>query len=68
MASTIATVLMFFMLFTIGTGYFIFVNGLNSILLVAAFVLFAGAILAFLLIREKDFVASGPATAGPAAH
>src|SRR5438309_2803128 len=30
LASTVATVLMFFMLFTIGTGYFIFVNGLNS--------------------------------------
>ena len=41
-----------------------FIAGLNSILFVAAFVLFAGAILAFLLIREKDFVASGPAAAG----
>jgi EmrB/QacA subfamily drug resistance transporter len=41
-----------------------FISGMNSILLVAAFVLFAGAILAFLLIREKDFVASGPAAAG----
>ena len=41
-----------------------FIAGLNSILLVAAFVLFAGAILAFFLIREKDFVASGPAVAG----
>ncbi len=41
-----------------------FLSGLNSILLVAAFVLFAGAILAFLLVREKDFVASGPAAAG----
>ncbi len=38
-----------------------FISGLNEILLVAAFVLFAGAILAFFLIREKDFVASGPA-------
>jgi EmrB/QacA subfamily drug resistance transporter len=41
-----------------------FIYGLNGILLVAAFVLFAGAILAFLLVREKDFVASGPAVAG----
>ncbi len=41
-----------------------FIYGLNSILFVAAFVLFAGAILAFLLVREKDFVASGPAAAG----
>ncbi|MGH3008717.1 MAG: MFS transporter [Gaiellaceae bacterium] len=38
-----------------------FIYGMNSILFVAAFVLFAGAILAFLLVREKDFVASGPA-------
>jgi EmrB/QacA subfamily drug resistance transporter len=41
-----------------------FIYGLNGILLIAAFVLFVGAILAFLLIREKDFVASGPAVAG----
>ncbi|HEY2355492.1 MAG TPA: MFS transporter [Gaiellaceae bacterium] len=41
-----------------------FIHGMNSILLVAAFVLFAGAVLAFLLVREKDFVASGPAVAG----
>jgi hypothetical protein len=41
-----------------------FIAGLNSILLVAAIVLFAGAVLAFLLVREKDFVASGPAAAG----
>jgi len=38
-----------------------FISGLNSILLVAAFVLFAGAILAFVLVRQQDFVASGPA-------
>jgi EmrB/QacA subfamily drug resistance transporter len=36
-----------------------FISGMNAILLVAAFVLFAGAILAFLLVRQKDFVASG---------
>ena len=41
-----------------------FIGGLNEILFVAAFVLFAGAILAFLLIRRRDFVASGPAAAG----
>jgi EmrB/QacA subfamily drug resistance transporter len=38
-----------------------FIHGLNSILLVAAFVLFAGAILAFLLVRQRDFVANRPA-------
>ncbi|HUJ54989.1 MAG TPA: MFS transporter [Gaiellaceae bacterium] len=41
-----------------------FISGLNEILFVAAIVLFAGAILAFLLVRRKDFVASGPAAAG----
>jgi hypothetical protein len=41
-----------------------FIAGLNSILLVAAIVLFVGAVLAVLLVREKDFVASGPAVAG----
>ena len=40
-----------------------FISGLNRILLVAAFVLFAGAVLAFLLVRRQDFVASGPAVA-----
>lgn len=49
---------------SVGNAASAFVGGLNSILLVAAFVLFAGAILAFLLVREKDFVASGPAVAG----
>jgi EmrB/QacA subfamily drug resistance transporter len=38
-----------------------FISGLNGILFVATFVLFAGAVLAFVLVREKDFVASGPA-------
>jgi EmrB/QacA subfamily drug resistance transporter len=42
-------------------GAMAFIQGMNSILFVAAFVLFAGAILVFFLIREKDFVASGPA-------
>ena len=37
-----------------------FVNGMNEILLVAAIVLFAAAVLAFLLVRREDFVASGP--------
>ena len=41
-----------------------FIAGLNEILIVAAFVLFAGAILALVLVRRKDFVASGPAAAG----
>jgi EmrB/QacA subfamily drug resistance transporter len=41
-----------------------FIAGLNEILLVAAYVLFAGAICAFALIRRQDFVASGPAAAG----
>lgn len=41
-----------------------FINGMNSILLVAAIVLFVGAVLAFALVREKDFVASGPAPVG----
>jgi EmrB/QacA subfamily drug resistance transporter len=41
-----------------------FINGLNSILFVSSFVLFAGAILAFVLVRRQDFVASGPAAGG----
>jgi hypothetical protein len=40
-----------------------FISGLNEILLVASFVLFTGAVLAFLLVRRQDFVASGPAVA-----
>jgi predicted MFS family arabinose efflux permease len=44
-----------------------FIHGLNGILFVAAFVLFAGAILAFLLVRRQDFVASGPEAAAAAA-
>jgi EmrB/QacA subfamily drug resistance transporter len=35
-----------------------FISGLNAIFLVAAIALFVGAILAFLLVRQKDFVAS----------
>jgi EmrB/QacA subfamily drug resistance transporter len=35
-----------------------FIHGLNSILFVAAFVLFTGAVLAFVLVRRRDFVAS----------
>ncbi|HEY3578322.1 MAG TPA: MFS transporter [Gaiellaceae bacterium] len=38
-----------------------FITGLNTIFVVAAFGLFAAAILAFLLVRQRDFVASGPA-------
>jgi predicted MFS family arabinose efflux permease len=37
-----------------------FVDGLNRILLVGTFVALAGAIGAFLLVRGKDFVLSGP--------
>jgi EmrB/QacA subfamily drug resistance transporter len=37
-----------------------FIDGLNAILLVAAFVAFAGAVLGFALVRGKDLVASGP--------
>jgi len=38
-----------------------FISGLNTIFVVAAFGLFAAAILAFVLVRQRDFVASGPA-------
>jgi EmrB/QacA subfamily drug resistance transporter len=41
-----------------------FIHGLNEILLVATFVALAGSVLAFLLVRQRDFVASGPAAAG----
>jgi len=37
-----------------------FINGLNEILLVGAFVAFAGAVLGFALVRRGDLVASGP--------
>jgi EmrB/QacA subfamily drug resistance transporter len=40
-----------------------FISGLNGILFVASFVLFAGAVLAFVLVRRQDFVASAPAAA-----
>ncbi|HLQ04049.1 MAG TPA: MFS transporter [Verrucomicrobiae bacterium] len=40
-----------------------FVSGLHTILLVGAFVAFAGAVLALLLVRQQDFVASRPAPA-----
>ena len=40
-----------------------FISGLNRILVVSAIVLFVGAILAFLLVRQQDFVASGPEAA-----
>ena len=35
----------------------------EPILVVSAIVVFVGAILAFLLVRQKDFVASGPEAA-----
>ncbi len=37
-----------------------FISGPNEILLVAAFVAFAGAVLGFALVRRRDFVARGP--------
>lgn len=40
-----------------------FISGLNDIFFIAAFALFAAAILALLLVRRQDFVASGPAVA-----
>jgi EmrB/QacA subfamily drug resistance transporter len=40
-----------------------FVSGLNEILLVAAVVVFAGAVCAFALVRRRDFVASGAVAA-----
>jgi MFS family permease len=43
-----------------------FISGLNEILFVAAFLLFAGAILAFVLVRRQDFVASAPQAAAEA--
>jgi EmrB/QacA subfamily drug resistance transporter len=48
---------------TAQTAHAAFISGLNEILLVAAFILFAGAVLALALVRQQDFVASGPAVA-----
>jgi MFS family permease len=44
-----------------------FVDGLNDILLYAAIIAFAGAILAAVLTRQRDFVAHGVPAAEPAA-
>jgi hypothetical protein len=41
-----------------------FVAGLDRILLIGALVAFAGAVLALLLVRARDLVASGPEAAG----
>jgi EmrB/QacA subfamily drug resistance transporter len=41
-----------------------FANGINAIVLVASILLFVAAVLVFFLVREKDFVASGPAAVG----
>jgi len=41
-----------------------FISGLNEILLIGAIIAFAGAVLALILIRSRDLVASGPAVAG----
>jgi EmrB/QacA subfamily drug resistance transporter len=40
-----------------------FISGLNEILIVASLVLFGGAVLAFALVRQRDFVASSRAVA-----
>src|SRR5205823_151114 len=45
-----------------------FISGLNEILLVASFVLFAGAVLAFLLVRRQDCVAAPAGAIGSAAE
>jgi hypothetical protein len=43
------------------------IDGLNAILLVAAFVAFAGALLGLALVRDRDFVRMQPQGAGEAA-
>jgi predicted MFS family arabinose efflux permease len=48
------------------TAHSAFITGLNTILVVSAIVLFVGAILAFLLVRQQDFVASAPEAAAAA--
>ena len=40
-----------------------FISGLHEILLVGAIVAFVGAVLALVLVRRRDFIASGPAAA-----
>jgi EmrB/QacA subfamily drug resistance transporter len=42
---------------TLAVAHSAFISGLNRILLVAAFILFAGAVLALALVRQRDFVA-----------
>jgi hypothetical protein len=50
---------------TTQTAHSAFISGLNTIFVVASVVLFVGAILAFVLVRRKDFVASqAPVPAG----
>jgi EmrB/QacA subfamily drug resistance transporter len=43
-----------------------FISGLNAILLIAAIAVFVGAVLAFVLVRRRDFVASRPAVSAAA--
>jgi len=45
-----------------------YISGLNEILLVAAVVAFAGGALAFVLVRQRDFVAHSGAVPEPASH
>jgi EmrB/QacA subfamily drug resistance transporter len=42
-----------------------FTSALNEILVIGALVAFAGAVLGFILVRSRDFVAQGPAEASP---
>ena len=39
-----------------------FIDGLNAIIVMAAIIAFAGALLALLLIRDRDLAAPGPPT------
>jgi predicted MFS family arabinose efflux permease len=45
-----------------------YISGLNRILLVAAIVAFVGGALAFVLVRQRDFVAASGAVPEPASH
>jgi predicted MFS family arabinose efflux permease len=45
-----------------------YISGLNEILLVAAIVAFVGGALAFVLVRQRDFVAHSGAVPEPASH
>ena len=57
----LAVIALVFLLFSVLPGSFI--SGMNEILLVGAILSFVGAALALLLVRRRDFVASGPQAA-----